>query len=109
MNLAIDGGTGSTGSFIRNGPRYGDDSPIRSDLLGREVAVPVDEPKQAGSYEIPFDGSGPANRVYFYRLTTGSHIQTRKRIIVNVDSVCHISFRLWVLAMRGRNRGGTLL
>ena len=39
------------------------------DLLGREVAVLVNEKKAPGSYEVKFDGSGLASGVYLYRLT----------------------------------------
>jgi hypothetical protein len=38
------------------------------DLLGREVAVLVNERKEPGSYEIKFDGSNLASGVYFYRI-----------------------------------------
>jgi hypothetical protein len=38
------------------------------DLLGREVRVLVNERKNAGSYEVKFDASGPSSGVYFYRL-----------------------------------------
>jgi photosystem II stability/assembly factor-like uncharacterized protein len=39
------------------------------DLLGREVAVLVNERKAPGSYEVKFDGAGLASGVYFYRLS----------------------------------------
>ncbi len=40
------------------------------DMLGREVAVLVDEEKPAGGYTITFDGSNLSSGVYFYRLQT---------------------------------------
>ena len=43
------------------------------DLLGREVAVLVNEPKSPGSYEVKFDGSNLPSGVYFYRLPAGSY------------------------------------
>ena len=52
------------------------------DLLGREVAVLVNEKKAPGDYEVRFDGSGLASGVYLYRLTAGSYVQTRKMILV---------------------------
>lgn len=52
------------------------------DLLGREVAVLVNEPKAAGSYELTFDGSGLASGMYIYRLTAGSFVQSRKMVLV---------------------------
>jgi hypothetical protein len=52
------------------------------DLLGREVAVLVNEKKQPGGYEVSFDASGLASGVYIYRMTAGSYIQTRKMILV---------------------------
>jgi ligand-binding sensor domain-containing protein len=39
------------------------------DVLGRQVAVLVNERKAPGSYEVSFDGSGLASGVYVYRLT----------------------------------------
>ena len=38
------------------------------DLLGREVAVLVNEPKAVGEYSVEFDASGLASGVYVYRL-----------------------------------------
>jgi hypothetical protein len=52
------------------------------DLLGREVAVLVDERKEPGSYEVQFDAKGLASGVYLYRLTAGSFVQTRKMLLV---------------------------
>ena len=52
------------------------------DLLGREVAVPVNEWKAPGSYEARFDASGLASGVYLYRLTAGRLFQTRKMVLV---------------------------
>jgi endo-1,4-beta-xylanase len=51
------------------------------DVLGREVAVLVDEAKQPGAYTVRFDGSGLASGVYLYRLTSGSFTQTRKMVL----------------------------
>jgi len=59
------------------------------DLLGRELAVIVNERKAPGNYEVPFDASGLASGVYIYRMTAGlpagqggSFVQTRKMIVV---------------------------
>ena len=52
------------------------------DLLGREVAVLVNERKPAGSYEVSFDGSGLASGVYFYRLNAGAFVQSKRMILI---------------------------
>ena len=52
------------------------------DVLGREVAVLVNERKTPGSYEVKFDGSGLTSGVYLYRLTAGSFVQTRKLLLL---------------------------
>ena len=52
------------------------------DLLGREVAVLVNEGKGPGTYEVAFDGNGLASGVYVYRLTAGSFVQSRKMVLV---------------------------
>jgi photosystem II stability/assembly factor-like uncharacterized protein len=48
------------------------------DLLGREVAVLVNEKKAPGNYEVQFNASGLASGIYFYRLMADGFIQTRK-------------------------------
>jgi len=56
------------------------------DLLGREVAILVDDYKQAGSYEIEFNSASsintPASGIYFYQLKTRNFIQTKKMILI---------------------------
>jgi photosystem II stability/assembly factor-like uncharacterized protein len=52
------------------------------DLLGREVAILVNERKMPGTYEVKFDGSNLASGVYFYRLQTGDFMQTRKLLLI---------------------------
>jgi len=53
------------------------------DMLGREVAVLVDERKEPGSYSVTFDASGLASGVYFYRIRAGDFVQTRKSVLLH--------------------------
>jgi hypothetical protein len=52
------------------------------DVLGREVAVLVDERKNAGSYEVKFDAVGLASGVYLYRLQAGEYVGTKKLLLI---------------------------
>jgi hypothetical protein len=52
------------------------------DILGREVSVLVNERKKAGYHEVKFDGTGLSSGVYFYRLTAGSYVETRKLVLM---------------------------
>lgn len=52
------------------------------DLLGKEVAVLIDEEKKAGRYNINFAASGLSTGVYFYRLSAGSFTQVKKLLLV---------------------------
>lgn len=52
------------------------------EITGREVQTLVNETLQPGSYEVTFDGSGLNSGVYFYQLTTGNFIETRKMILI---------------------------
>jgi len=52
------------------------------DVLGNEIATLVNEEKPPGEYEVEFDGSGLASGVYFYRLTAGANIVSKKMIIL---------------------------
>jgi hypothetical protein len=52
------------------------------DLLGREVAVLVNERKLPGRYDVTFDGGRLASGVYFYRMEAGSFVQSRKLLLI---------------------------
>jgi hypothetical protein len=52
------------------------------DLLGREVATLVNEPKAPGSYEVPFYGSKLASGVYLCVMHAGNFSQTRKICLI---------------------------
>lgn len=52
------------------------------DLLGRDVATLVNETKTPGTYEVSWDATGQTSGVYFYRLTTGDFVQTRKLVLL---------------------------
>ena len=50
--------------------------------LGQEIAVLVNEEKQAGIHRIQFNGSNLPTGVYFYRLETPKFIETKKMILL---------------------------
>jgi photosystem II stability/assembly factor-like uncharacterized protein len=52
------------------------------DVLGNEVATLVNEEKPAGSYEVTFDASSLTSGVYFYKISAGSFIQTKKMLLL---------------------------
>ncbi|HMQ98369.1 MAG TPA: kelch repeat-containing protein [Ignavibacteria bacterium] len=52
------------------------------DITGGLIVVSVDGILQAGEYEVGFDGSGLPSGVYFYRLSSGSFVQTQKMILL---------------------------
>jgi hypothetical protein len=52
------------------------------DVLGTEIATLVNEEKQAGSYSVSFDASSLASGIYFYKLVSGSFVETKKMILM---------------------------
>jgi len=52
------------------------------DLLGRLVKTLVNEFKEAGSYDVQFDGTGFASGVYFYRIEAGNFVVSKKMVLV---------------------------
>ncbi len=52
------------------------------DILGREVKILVNEPKQPGNYEIYFDGNGLASGIYYYQLISNDFIETKKMVLL---------------------------
>ncbi len=47
-------------------------------VIGQQIAQLVNEPQQAGSYEVNFNAVGLASGVYFYSLQTGNERITKK-------------------------------
>jgi parallel beta-helix repeat protein len=52
------------------------------DMLGNEVAVIVDEYKPAGSYEAVFNAKESSSGIYFYKITAGSFVKTKKMLLI---------------------------
>jgi M6 family metalloprotease-like protein len=52
------------------------------DVLGREVAVLVDERKEAGNYTVVWDAHNIASGIYFCSLTAGSFRDVKKMALV---------------------------
>ena len=52
------------------------------DIHGREVESLIEGIQPAGSHSIEWNASNLASGVYFYRLTAGEFIQTRKMILI---------------------------
>jgi hypothetical protein len=52
------------------------------DLLGRRVALLVDEVRAAGHHAVDFDASTLSSGLYLYRITAGDFIQTRKMMLM---------------------------
>jgi hypothetical protein len=51
-------------------------------ILGQEVATLVNESKTPGIYEVTWQPVDQASGVYFYRLSDGSRVETKKLILI---------------------------
>ena len=52
------------------------------DILGREIALLVDEQKSAGTYSYSWNATNIPSGLYFYRLQAGPFIGTKKLILL---------------------------
>ncbi len=52
------------------------------DVLGREIAVLVNEKLKAGTYEAEWNASSYPSGVYFYKLITDSYTETKKMVLI---------------------------
>jgi plastocyanin len=52
------------------------------DLLGREVAVLVNEREEPGIYRVQFNGSGLPSGLYMYKLSSGTQSITRTMVVL---------------------------
>jgi hypothetical protein len=51
-------------------------------VIGKEVAVLVNEKKEPGTYTVEFSSANLSSGTYFYRLQSGAFIQTKKMVIL---------------------------
>lgn len=52
------------------------------DALGKEVETMLNQQLAAGSYEIILDGMNYTSGVYYYKLTAGDFVETKKMVLV---------------------------
>lgn len=52
------------------------------DILGREVAVLVNEKQNPGIYKVTWDASNYTSGLYFYKLVAGNYMETKKMVLV---------------------------
>ena len=52
------------------------------DMYGRKVADLINEHKSAGYHSITWDASGLSSGIYFYRLTAGEFVETKKMVFM---------------------------
>ncbi len=52
------------------------------DILGREVAVPVDKFQKRGKYSVVFNAENLSSGMYFYRLEANGFTETKKMILI---------------------------
>jgi hypothetical protein len=52
------------------------------DVLGREVAVLVNENLKAGQYQVDWNAGDYPSGVYFYRLSAGNYTEMRRMILI---------------------------
>jgi hypothetical protein len=52
------------------------------DLLGREIVTLLNEMKQPGFYQIPFDGKELPGGIYFYQMKSGNFTDTKKFVLL---------------------------
>jgi hypothetical protein len=51
------------------------------DVLGREIAVLVNQKQHAGKYEVVWDATNFPSGVYFYKLIADNYTQTKKMVL----------------------------
>jgi hypothetical protein len=51
-------------------------------MLGKEVTTLVDEVKPAGYHQVQFHAANLPSGIYFYKITAGSFVETKKMILI---------------------------
>jgi hypothetical protein len=63
-------------------PKTGNVQLVVYDVMGREVAVLINNVMNSGTYNLEFDASGLASGVYMYKLASGDFTDIKKMILV---------------------------
>ncbi|MHB2156401.1 T9SS type A sorting domain-containing protein [Calditrichota bacterium GD2] len=51
-------------------------------LLGQRVDVLINQKKNAGYYQLQWDGSHLASGIYFYRMSAGEYVEMKKLLLL---------------------------
>ncbi len=51
-------------------------------VLGREIALLVNQQLAPGTYEVDWDGTNYPSGIYFYKLTAGDYTETKKMVLM---------------------------
>lgn len=52
------------------------------DIFGRAVAKLINRGQKSGDYEVEFEATNYTSEIYFYRLTAGEFVETKKMILM---------------------------
>ncbi|RPI17436.1 MAG: T9SS C-terminal target domain-containing protein, partial [Ignavibacteriae bacterium] len=52
------------------------------DILGKEIAVLVNELSNPGTYEIEWNAANYPSGIYYYKITAGDYSETKKMILI---------------------------
>ncbi len=52
------------------------------DILGREVAILVNEKQKPGYYEVKWNASRFSSSVYFFSIQAGDFVQIKKMVLI---------------------------
>ncbi len=52
------------------------------DILGNEITTLVNKQQSPGNYEVEFNAAGLSSGVYFYKLTAGVFVETKKMVLL---------------------------
>ena len=50
--------------------------------IGEEIAILVNEEQDKGYHKVEFDGANLSSGVYFYKLSAGNYVETKKMILM---------------------------
>ena len=68
---------------VRNGGGLQPVKLVIYDVLGQEITTLVNQQQRPGEYSVTWDASGFSSGVYFYTLSAGSFVETKKMVLLH--------------------------